>query len=50
VREVVVEVESESALCTLRRNQCEEVVVNRNFKVHVMGLISRLSGECVRPP
>jgi hypothetical protein len=26
------------------------VVVNRNFKVHVMGLISRLSGECVCPP
>ena len=27
-----------------------EIVVNRNFKVHVMVLISRLWGECVCPP
>ena len=25
-------------------------LVNRNFKAHVMGLISRLSGGCVCPP
>ncbi len=28
----------------------QDVVVNRKFLVHVMGLFSRLSGECMCPP
>ena len=37
--------------CSLKVSTASTIAVaNRNFKVHVMGLISRLLGECVCPP
>jgi len=35
---------------TIGRALAPILVVNRNFQVHVMGLFSRLLGECMCPP